>query len=60
MDKIAHLAPLGAILYELDTTSTSSITSLRSKFTRLDILFNNAGINYIGPLADTSMETFRQ
>lgn len=59
MDKIAHLEPLGATIYELDTTSTPSITALRAKLTHLDILFNNAGINYIGPLADTTMSSFR-
>ena len=60
IDKIQHLEPLGARLCELDTTSTSSIGALSTKLTHLDILFNNAGVNYIGTLADTSMENFRR
>lgn len=59
LDKIRHLEPLGAQILELDTTSSDSIASLQAQITHLDILFNNAGINLISPLADTSMEDFK-
>lgn len=60
IDKIQHLEVLGARIYKLDTTSTSSIGALSTELTHLDILFNNAGVNHLATLADTSMADFRR
>ena len=59
LDKIKHLKDLGAQILELDATSSESIKSLQAQITQLDILFNNAGINHLSFLADTSMQDFK-
>lgn len=59
LSKIKHLEDLGAQILELDTTSSKAIQSLQSQIKHLDILFNNAGINIVSLLADTSMEDFK-
>ncbi|KAM7264652.1 hypothetical protein ACFE04_002335 [Oxalis oulophora] len=49
---------------ELDVTSDDSVTSavdiIISKFGKIDILINNAGIGSTGPLAELPLETIRK
>ena len=59
VSKLSNIADLGAEVHELDVTSLASIESLQPHITHLDILFNNAGQVFIGPVTDTPTSTFR-
>jgi len=60
LDKISHLAELGAEIKELDITSSASIEGLAKGTPQLDILINNAGIVYNASVSDTSMTNFKR
>ncbi|KAJ4413379.1 hypothetical protein N0V82_008595 [Gnomoniopsis sp. IMI 355080] len=58
--KMAKLAALGIDILELDVLSSSSISACAAKISELDILINNAGTNYLMPVADINISDAKQ
>lgn len=59
LSRLTNLRDLGMDTRELDLTSSASIQNFCSGITELDILFNNAGGNFVMPFADTTPQQFR-
>lgn len=53
--KMKSLESLGIDTIQLDVQSESSITACVSQLSKLDMLVNNAGSNYVMPVADVSI-----
>jgi len=60
LERVQHLQDMGCQTAILDITSTESIQNLSKQVGRLDILFNNAGIVFTGPLTDTKMSDLKE
>ena len=61
--KMAELAALGIRTLELDVGSPAAIAAaleaVRGATPRLDVLINNAGVNYVMPFADSAVDEVR-
>ena len=58
--KMSHLSSLGIQTFELNTLSSSSISSAVSKIPHLDILVNNAGGFYAMPFSDIDISKAKE
>jgi 1-acylglycerone phosphate reductase len=57
--RLSKLTEIGIDTREVDLQSSESIKAFAADVSRLDILFNNAGVNLVMPLADTTPAAFR-